>query len=155
MQKPIKEAIQMLNLYLKQNYIAQGMNISNATLNNKMRGSITRASQNNVYISRFIDEDIRRFNAWMPRLAEELRSMRITWSEDRQTVVDQVKRFRKIANIYYISEHFLGFNVKQTNIRCLDNSTKQRNTSFNQQDIDKLNSFISSFSSVVSQLEAQ
>ena len=154
-QKPIKEAVQMLNLYLKQNYIAQGMQITNPTLGNKLKGNITQSSRNNVYISRFIDEDVRRFNEWMPRLAEELRSYLIVWSSTRQEVVDQVNRFRKIANIYYIGEQFLGLDRGRINSRCADTSTKRGNISFSQQDIDKLNSFISDLSSVVGQLKAQ
>ncbi|MGN0089576.1 MAG: hypothetical protein ACI36Z_01285 [Alloprevotella sp.] len=154
-QKPIKDAIRLLNLYLKQNYIARGMGIGTSTLGNKLAGNITNATDNYVVISRFTEDDVRRFNEWMPRLAEELRSYRISWSSTRQEVVDQVNRFREISNLYYICEQFLGLNRSKVNQRCYPTSTKRGNTSFSQQDIDKLNSFISDLSAVVGQLKVQ
>lgn len=153
--KPIKEAVRALSLYLKKNYISSCLQMNPSTLNNKLSGNITKSTDNYIVVSRFTDEDVHRFNSWMPLLAEDLRRMTIVWSNDRQAVVDQVKRFRKIANMYYIGEQFLGLNEMQINKRCLNTSTKCRNTSFSQQDIDKLNAFIHELSDVVEQTEAQ
>ena len=154
-QKPIKEVVQMLNLYFKQKFIATGMGISTSTLGNKLKGNITKATDDYVVISRFTETDVLRFNQWMPQLAEWLRANLVTWSADRQAVVDQVNRIKPALNIYYIAEKFLGMNKNRIRARCENTSTKIGNSSFSQQDIDNFNSFLTDMASVVEQIEAQ
>lgn len=151
----LKEVLELLNTWMKKSAISRGMGISQSTYQNKLVNNVISDAKNRYVCARFNDEDVARLNAWLPRLADELRSLLVVWSDDRETVIRQVQRMKPLLNLNYISEKYMGMTHRKFMSRCSFHRGKCRNTSFHQQDMDRLNSAISDFAAVVSQLKVQ
>ena len=155
MTQPLKEVISTLNLYMKQPAVARGVGIDQSTYQNKLKNNITSNAKHSYVFSRFNQEDIDRLNAWLPQLAMQLPTMIVRWSDDREAVIEQVRNLKPLLNLNYISEKYLGMDHRKFMARCTIRVSKGYNTSFNQQDIDRLNSAIIDFACIVSHLKAQ
>lgn len=155
MTQPLKEVISTLNLWMKKTAIARGLGIDQSTYQNKLKNNITSNAKHSYVFSRFNQEDIDRLNAWLPQLAMQLPTMIVRWSDDREAVIEQVRNLKPLLNLNYISEKYLGMRHRNFMERCSTRTSKGYNTSFNQQDIDRLNSAIIDFACIVSHLKAQ
>ena len=155
MTQPLKEVISTLNLWMKKTAIARGMGIDQSTYQNKLKNNVISDSKNRYVCSRFSQEDIDRLNAWLPQIAMQLPTVIVRWSNDREAVIEQVRNLKPLLNLNYISEKYLGMNHRKFMERCSIRTGKGYNTSFNQQDIERLNSAIIDFACIVSHMKAQ
>lgn len=151
----LKEKITILNIWLKKTYVARCMGMAPSTYGNKLVNNIISNSKSTYICSRFNDADASRLEEWLPRLADELSTIHIEWSDDRNKVIDQIRSLKPMFNLHYISEQYVGMERRKFLVRCVKHSDKFANSSFNQRDIDRINAAISDFTTIVSGMIAQ
>ncbi|MGN0484201.1 MAG: hypothetical protein ACI4HI_11690 [Lachnospiraceae bacterium] len=155
MELPLKEVLSILNLWMKKQAVASGMGIDQSTYQNKLKNNVISNAKHSYVCSRFNEADVERLNAWLQTLPGQLRNLHVNWSDDREEVIRQIRMMKPLLNLNYISEKYMGMTHRKFMARCTIRSGKGCNTSFHQQDIDRLNSALDDFTDIVSHLKAQ